>query len=102
MKKVKEVIQKIVPFFKNFYFTTGFFMFVWVSIFDANDFFSQYRLTRKKNEIESEKKYFLEKIEQVKIEKEELFGNLTLVEKFARERYLMKKPTEDIYLLSKP
>jgi len=46
-----------------------------------------------------EKAFYLVKIEDVKQEKQEVFGSHDLLEKFARERYLMKKPTEDIYIL---
>ena len=32
-------------------------------------------------------------------DRNELFGNRESVEKFAREKYLMKKETEDIYVI---
>lgn len=67
--------------------------------FDANDFISQYRLTGKLSDMLKEKAFYLVKIEDVKQEKQEVFGSHDLLEKFARERYLMKKPTEDIYIL---
>jgi cell division protein FtsB len=35
----------------------------------------------------------------VKKDREELLSNQELLEKFAREKYLMKKKTEDIYLV---
>ena len=101
MKRVKPILRKIVPFFKNFYFTTGLFVLVWVTFFDANDFISQYQLTDKMDDLESEKSYYIAKIEEVKFEKEELLSTTTLLEKFARERYLMKKPTEDLYIVAK-
>jgi cell division protein FtsB len=101
MNKVKQVIRKIVPLFKNFYFSSGFFLLIWVSFFDANDFISQYKLTQKKNDLEAEKAFYIEKIVEVQQERDEIFGNSALVEKFARERYLMKKPSEDLYIISK-
>ncbi|MFN0049625.1 MAG: FtsB family cell division protein, partial [Cytophagales bacterium] len=90
---------KIIPFFRNFYFTTGFFLLIWMFFFDANDFISQNRLTEKRKDLQKEKAFYLLKIEEVKKEKQEVFGSKDLLEKFARERYLMKKPTEDIYIL---
>ena len=40
-----------------------------------------------------------EPVEIVKKEREELMSNQELLEKFAREKYFMKKPTEDIYVI---
>jgi cell division protein DivIC len=101
MKRFKSILRKIIPFFRNFYFTTGLLLLVWVTFFDANDFISQFQLTSKMNDLEAEKVYYLSKIEEVKFEKKELFSTPALLEKFARERYLMKKPTEDQYILAK-
>ena len=42
---------------------------------------------------------YLEKIEEVKADREELMSNDELLEKFARENYLMKKPEEDVYVV---
>ena len=97
--KVPLFLKKILPLFKNYFFATGFFLFFWMIFFDGNDFISQYKLTKKLNGIESEKAYYTKQIEIVKKEREEIFGSSALVEKYARERYLMKKPNEDIYII---
>lgn len=96
---MKNWIRKIIPLFGNFFIATGIFLFVWMIFIDPNDFISQFRLTRKLRHLENEKKFYLEKIEKVKIEKNEIFGSPAQIEKFAREQYLMKKPTEDIYII---
>lgn len=93
------LIKKIIPLFRNFYFSSGFFLLLWMLFFDANDFISQFRLTSKRKELEKEKAFYLQKIVEVKKERDEIFGSRQLIEKFARERYLMKKPTEDIYII---
>jgi cell division protein FtsB len=41
----------------------------------------------------------LEKKGKITAEREELMSNPELLEKFARERYLMKKQTEDLYVV---
>ena len=101
MKSLKSYLRKVLPFFKNFYFTTGLLLLVWVTFFDANDFISQFQLTGKLNELESEKIYYIEKIKEVIEERKEILSTPGLLEKFARERYLMKKPTEDLYVITK-
>ena len=66
---------------------------------DANDVFTQFQLERQRKNLEDEKAYYLNKIEEVKKDREELLSNDALLEKFAREKYLMKKPTEDLFIV---
>lgn len=68
---------------------------------DANDFVTQYKLNQQRKNLEDEKIYFQEKIVEVRNEREELLSNDVLLEKFAREKYLMKKPTEDVFIVVK-
>jgi len=67
--------------------------------FDSNDIYSQYTLKKKLNALKQEKMYYQEKIVEVKKDREELLSDEALLEKFAREKYLMKKPSEDIYVI---
>lgn len=52
-------------------------------------------------ELEEEKTYYEKKIEEVEQDRKELMGNDELLEKFAREKYLMKKKSEDVYVIEK-
>lgn len=93
------MLDRIPKFAKNFYVLVGATFLVWMLFFDSNDFITRYKLTRELRELESQRAYYLEQIEQVHKDREELMTNPALLEKFARERYLMKKPTEDVYVL---
>lgn len=66
---------------------------------DSNDLLSQYRLTKKLSNLRSQKEYYEDKKVEVIKNWDELNTNNELLEKFARENYLMKKPTEDIYVV---
>ena len=50
-------------------------------------------------ELEKEKSILEDKIKQVKKERNEVFGNPKMLEKWAREKYLMRKPHEDVYVI---
>jgi cell division protein DivIC len=67
--------------------------------FDANDFIKQFQMSRKLSDLENEKDFYLEKIAEVQKDRAELLSNPSLLEKFAREKYFMKKPGEDIFIL---
>lgn len=66
---------------------------------DSNDFSSQIKMTQKLIGLEAQKDFYIEKKVQVLKDKEELSTNKELLEKFARENYLMKKPSEDLYII---
>jgi cell division protein FtsB len=67
--------------------------------FDADDLVAQYRLRKKLSNLETEKAYYLEQIEQIQRDRKELETDEDLLEKFAREKYFMKKKTEDLYVI---
>jgi cell division protein FtsB len=87
------------PLFRNFYFVTGFVFLVWMVFLDSNDLISRFRMASKLRDLESEKEYYQEKIQEVQKDREELMTDKELLEKFAREKYLMKKPTEDVFII---
>ncbi len=85
--------------FSNFYLVIGIVFLAWLTFFDSNDLYTQIKQTAKLKGLEDEKVFYSEMIEEVKADREELMSNDELLEKFAREKYLMKKPTEDIYVI---
>ena len=91
--------MRLPKFTRNFYFLFGLFFFIWMLFIDSNDFYTQYKLNQKRKNLEDQKEYYLEKIDEVKSEREELFSNNKKLEKFAREKYLMKKESEDLFII---
>jgi cell division protein DivIC len=85
--------------FSNFYIIIGVVFLVWLTFFDSNDLYTQLKQTAKLKGLEDEKEFYAEKIAEVKSDREELLSNDELLEKFARENYLMKKPDEEIYVI---
>ena len=85
--------------FKNFYFLVGFFFIIWMLFVDTNDFYSQFKKRRKLADLERQKEYYFEKIQEVEKDRQELLSDRELLEKFAREKYLMRKRTEDLYVI---
>ena len=94
------MIRRLPKFTRNFFFIFGCFFLFWLLFIDSNDLISQYRLDRKLESLEAEKEYYEARIDQVKQEREELFSDPELLEKFAREKYLMKKDNEDLYIIT--
>ena len=93
--------KKLSPLFRNFYFVSGLCFLTWMLFLDSNDLISRFKMSSKLRSLENEKEYYQEKIAEVEKDKQELTTNKELLEKFAREKYLMKKPTEDIFIIEK-
>ncbi|MCI0751980.1 MAG: septum formation initiator family protein [Flammeovirgaceae bacterium] len=84
---------------RSFYFLGGLFFVVWMFFLDSNDLISRFRMSAKLNSLENEKEFYQEKIAEVQKDRDELFGTRESLEKFAREKYLMKKETEDVFIV---
>src|SRR5688572_24454837 len=95
------MLGKIPKFFRSFYFLFTIVFLVWMFFFDSNDFITQYQMSKKLSELEDEKEHYLHRIAEVQKDREELLSNTELLEKYAREKYQMKKPTEDLFIIMK-
>lgn len=71
---------------------------VWLLYFDRNDVFTQLELIGKCNKLKTERDYYIAEIEKNKNEIDELQHNMKSLETFAREKYLMKKDNEDVFV----
>ena len=67
--------------------------------FDRNDLFSQLTYRHELKKLEKDKFYYLEQIEQNKHDMNELMSDPDHLEKYAREHYMMKKDSEEIFLI---
>ena len=95
------MLARIPKFFRSFYFIFTSLFLVWMFFFDSNDFITQYQMSKNLNDLEAQKEFYLGKIDSVQQDREELLSNSELLEKYAREKYMMKKPTEDLFIIVK-
>ena len=85
---------------KNKYFIAAVAFVVWLSSMDRNNFLSQYELQSEVNKLEDQKAFFQQEIDQTRKEQQELLSSPEKLEKFAREKYLMKKDNEDLFIIT--
>ncbi len=72
---------------------------MWMFVLDSNDITVQFRLWNELRQLENEKAYYQQKTKELEKERHMVIGNPSLLEKYAREKYLMKKPKEDIFVI---
>ena len=93
------MMKQIAKILTNKYVLAGAFFLVWMLFVDQRDFFQQRERKAELTKLALKKQYYLEEIEKAKKSLHDLESNPAALEKFARERYLMKKDGEDIFLV---
>lgn len=93
------MFSKLPPFLKKKY-TIAFLVFlVWMAFFDRNRIINQVRLINTLNDLKTEGTYYREEIARDSAELHILEHDKKELERFAREKYLMKRDNEDLYLV---
>jgi cell division protein FtsB len=95
---IKFLWKKIPPVLRTKYFLSGLIFFFWVSFFDKHNLITQLKLSGTVHQLKKEKLEYLQKIEEAKKQKAYLENNL---EKVAREKYFMKKPNEEVFIIQR-
>ena len=95
-----KLLTHIPAFLKNKYFI-AFAAFCVVLLFlDKNDLFTQLERRRELRGLEQSKKHYTTQLAAERKELEALKSNPATLEKYAREKYLMKRDGEDLFIIS--
>lgn len=95
-KQLKQ--NKFIKFFTNRYVIILIAFSVWMFFFDENSYLVHSEFNKEVNELETAIEFYQKKIKEDKTTIKNLEDSLQL-ERFAREKYLMKKENEDIYII---
>ncbi len=91
-------MKKIIPIITNKFLLAGVFFIVWMLFIDQRDYFQQKERRDELHKLEQKKAYYQQEIDKTRKELGDLQNSPAALEKYARERYLMKKDGEDIYI----
>ena len=94
-------MKRLLYLFKNKYFLVTVAFLVWMTFFDRNDLFSQYQYHEQLSKLKQERDFYQKETAKVAKDLDELTSNPQKLEKFAREKYLMKKANEDVFVIVK-
>jgi cell division protein DivIC len=99
---MRQLIDRIPSWLKNKYVLTAIGFGIWILFIDDRDFITtHFRHVRELHKLEAQKKFYENQISTVQAELDQLKRNPATLEKYARERYLMKRDNEDVYVISK-
>ncbi|NOR87049.1 MAG: septum formation initiator family protein [Bacteroidales bacterium] len=91
--------MKFLKILKNRYVYITLLFLGYLLIFDQYNFYAQYRLMSELSQLEDEKEFYQAELQKDSMTYYTLFDNKGNLEKFARERFKMKKSNEDIFLI---
>jgi cell division protein DivIC len=96
---MKLLLSHIPSWLKSKYtIAIGIFLAV-ILFFDKNDFFTRQARDRELGDLMQSKAYYQKEIAAERHELEGLKNNPATIEKYGREKYLMKKDNEDLYII---
>src|SRR5262245_36992004 len=101
MKKAFETLVAQYPFLKIFgnrYVLVLLFFTIWMLFLDNYSYLEHRVLNKEINELEDNKKYYQDEIRKDN-ENIKKLKNPGQIEKYAREKYYMKRENEDIYII---
>ena len=99
MKQINELIDKIPNYLKNKYLIAIVLFIVWITFFDNFNLIKQSKIKKNIKQLEENKKFYIEEITKDSSEYYNLLNDAEKREKFAREKFLMKKEDEDVYII---
>ena len=97
---LKNTIEKRpwLKFLSNKYVLILLFFIIWILFLDNYSYLDQRVLNKQIDELEDNKKYYQDEIKKDQ-ENIKHLKNPNQIEKYAREKYYMKKDSEDIYII---
>lgn len=96
-----KILTRIPSWLKNKYVITAIGFAVWILFLDDRDFITTHFKQRNElNKLEQSRTYYEGQIENTKKELGQLKSNPATIEKYAREKYLMKRDNEDVFLVN--
>ena len=94
-------LTHIPSWIKNKYLLTTLVFAVWLLFCDDRDIITtHFRHRNELNNLEKSRDYYVQQIDATKKELDNLKSNPALMEKYAREKYRMKKENEDLFIIS--
>lgn len=94
-----RILEKLPPILKNKYLLSIAGFLVWMVFFDDRDFITNYRYHQELRLLEKSRDFYTQQIQDTRKELDQLKNQPATLEKYAREKYRMKKDNEDLFVV---
>ena len=99
MMSLKKLLENIPKPIKNKYVVTLLIFMLWVIFIDNYNIISQYKTYEHLKNLKETKEFYKKEIEKDSTQLYNLKNNTREQERFAREKFLMKKENEEIFII---
>ena len=99
MDRIQDIIKRLPKPLRNKYLILFFFFFLWVIFLDDYNLINQSKIKSTVDDLKNQKEFYINEIKSDSTELYQLQNNPAEQEKFAREKFLMKKENEDIFII---
>lgn len=94
-----KLISHIPSWLKNKYLLTTVCFAAWIVFFDDRDLFTTMQHHRELKVLEKSRDHYITEITTISKELDQLKNDAATLEKYAREKYRMKKDNEDLFIV---
>ncbi len=99
VKRIRNLYEKLPAPLRNKYLITFVVFLIWIFFIDTFDIITQVRMNNEFKQLKEQQKFYKVEIEKDSIKVYNLNNNPEEQERFARERFLMKKDNEDVFIV---
>jgi hypothetical protein len=99
VKRIRNLYEKLPAPLRNKYLITFVVFLVWIFFIDTFDIITQVRMNNEFKQLKEQQEFYKAEIEKDSIKVYNLNNNPEEQERFARERFLMKKDNEDVFIV---
>ena len=94
-----EKFGSVLRVLKNKYIASIIVFILWITFFDRNDLWTQWDRKQELRKLEVSTAFYEKEIASTKKDLTDLNNDPAVLEKFAREKFYLKKPNEEIFLV---
>jgi cell division protein DivIC len=99
MDRIQDIIKKLPKPLRNKYLILFLLFILWVIFIDDYNLINQSKIKNAVDDLKSQKEFYITEIKSDSTELYKLQNDPAEQEKFAREKFLMKKENEDIFII---
>ena len=99
MDRIQDIIRKLPKPLRNKYLILFLLFILWIIFIDDYNLINQSKIKNTVDDLKSQKEFYINEIKTDSTELYQLQNNPAEQEKFAREKFLMKKENEDIFII---
>ena len=101
MDKIRNIITLLPKPLRNKYLILLFLFILWIIFLDDYNLIHQKKIKNNVDELKEQKEFYSSEIKSDSAELSQLKSDSNEQERFAREKFLMKKDNEDIFIIRK-